>query len=113
MSTLSLLNDNDIGKVYYQTYIRDNHKQQLKYMGDTITNDGRHLKRFTLLNPPFMSLYYTPEDNTFDLQEMPNLPDPLHLKISEFVGNRGGKNKKSKRKRIRKNKKSKRMRKRN
>jgi hypothetical protein len=117
MSTLSRLNDNDIGKVYYQTYYRGNHKQPLKYMGDTITDDGRHLKRFTMLKPPFASLYYIPEDKTFDIQEMPNLPDPLHLKISSFVGNLGGKNKKrkSKKKRINKNKnkKSKRVRKRN
>ena len=116
MSTLSRLNDNDIGKVYYQTYYRGNHKQPLKYMGDTITDDGRHLRRFTMLKPPFASLYYIPEDKTFDIQEMPYLPDPLHLKIFEY-GNLGGKNKKrkSKKKRINKNKnkKSKRVRKRN
>jgi hypothetical protein len=112
MTTLSQLNDNNIGKVYYQTYYRGNHKQPLKYMGDTITDDGRHLKRFTMLNPPFASLYYIPNDNTFDLQEMPNLPDPLQLKISEFVGNRGGKSKKKRRMKKKKKKcKSKRMRK--
>ena len=121
MTTLSRLSDNDIGKVYYQTYIEPNrfdgnyHKQPLKYMGDTISVDGRNLKRFTLLNPPFMSFYYAPEDNSFDLQEMPKLPDPLHLKISKFVGNSGGKKSKRKSKRMRKNKnkKSKRIRKRN
>lgn len=118
MTTLSRLSDSEIGNIYYQTSINPNthgiyHKQPLKYMGDIITADGRNLKRFTLLNPPFMSFYYIPEDNTFDLKRISNLPDPLHLKIHEFVGNSGGK--KSKRKGIRKNKnkKSKRRRKTN
>jgi len=116
---LSQLSDNEIGNVYYQTYIEPNrsgnyHKQALKYMGDTISAyDGSQLKHFKRLNPPFRSLDYRPEDNTFDLKRISNLPDSLHLKISEFVGNSGGKKGKSKKKRIRKNKKSKRMRKRN
>ena len=121
MTTLSQLSNNEIGNVYYQTYIQPNrfdgsyHKQPLNYMGDIITDDGRHLKHFKRLNPPFMSVYYIPEDNTFDLKRISNLhvPEPLHFKISEFLGNSGGKKGKSKRKRIRKNKnkKSKRRRK--
>jgi len=119
MTTLSRLSDNEIGNIYYQTYIEPNrfdgsyHKQPLKYMGDTISVDGSQLKHFKRLNPPFMSVYYRPEDNNFDLKRISNLPDSLHFKISEYVGSNGGK--KSKRKRIRKNKKSKskRIRKRN
>ena len=120
MTTLSQLTNNEIGNIYYQTYIQPNrfdgnyNKQPLKYMADIVTANGRHLKHFKRLNPPFMSLHYIPEDNTFDLKRISNLPDPLHLKISEFVGSNGGKKSKSKRKgkskrkRIRKNKKSKR-----
>lgn len=117
MTTLSQLSDNEIGNVYYQTYIQPNrfdgnyHKQPLKYMGDIITDDGRHLKHFKRLNPPFMSVYYKPEENSFDLKRISNLPDSLHLKISEFVGSSGGKKGKSKKKRKNKNKKSKRRRK--
>jgi hypothetical protein len=122
MTTLSQLSDNEKGNVYYQTYIEPNrvdgshYKQPSKYMGDTIGVDGKHLKHFKLLNPPFFSSrHYIPEDNTFDLKRISNLhvPDELHLKISEFLGNSGGKKGKSKRKRIRKNKnkKSKRRRK--
>ena len=121
MTTLSQLSNNEIGNVYYQTYIQPNrfdgsyHKQPLIYMGDTIGVDGTHLKHFKRLNYPFTSLHYIPEDNTFDLKRISKLhvPEPLHFKTSEFLGNSGGKKGKSKRKRIRKNKnkKSKRRRK--
>ena len=101
MTTLSLLNDGDIGTIYLLTF-PDKFKMLLKYMGDTVRQmDGQLLKHFKRLNPPFQSVHYLPTDESFGLEKMPNLPDDDWLKISEYLGNgKGGKRKRRSRKRI-------------
>jgi hypothetical protein len=99
MTTLSSLNDADIGTIYLLTF-PDKFKMLLKYMGDTVSYNGQLLKHFKRLNPPFISFHYLPNDNSFILEKMPNLPDDAWLKISEYLGNgKGGKRKRRSRKR--------------
>jgi hypothetical protein len=90
MTTLSLLNDGDIGTVYLLTF-PDTFKMLLKYMGDTVRQmDGQVLKHFKRLNPPFQSVHYLPNDESFILEKMPNLSDEILLIVSSYLGNGKG-----------------------
>jgi hypothetical protein len=109
MTTLSLLNDDDIGTVYLQIF-PDNSKRLLKYMGDTVRQtDGQPLKDFKRLNAS-VSYHYLPNDESFVLEKMPKLPDDAFepndtwLNISKFLGNDKGGKRKSRKRRSRRRK---------
>jgi len=94
MTTLSLLNNGDIGFKYLFLY-PDRRHVILRYTGDHVGVNGAPLKRFERINPPFLNFFYSPNDVSFDLQKMPDLPDDVMLNISEYASGMyaGGKRK--------------------
>ena len=92
---ISSLTNDDIGKIYLQTYNANNYKRPLEYIGD-IANVNGNFKQFKMLHQKSPIFSFSSNDTSFQLQQL-SVPKDVASHIGSYIGNFGGKKRKTNR----------------